>query len=115
MPRPKCCRRVMSEPTCRMFKPAGIPARKLQKVSLTVDELEALRLADYEGLYHEQAAKMMNISRQTFGRIVSKARSRVATALIEGQVLKIGGGVFEVDENGCPMPERDVQGAKCVN
>ncbi len=71
-----------------------------------MDELEALRLADHEGLYHEQAAIMMNVSRQTFGRIVSKARSVVASALIEGKALKIGGGVFEVDDDGCPMPER---------
>ena len=99
----------MTEPTCRLFKPAGIPARNLEKVSLTVDELEALRLADYEGLYHEQAAALMNVSRQTFGRIVSQARSRVATALIENKALNIGGGVFEVDDNGCPMPERGGQ------
>ena len=105
MPRRKCCRRVMNEPTCTLFKPAGIPARMLEQVSLTVDELEALRLADYEGLYHEQAAGMMNVSRQTFGRIVSEARSKVATALIEDKALKIGGGVFEVDDNECPMPE----------
>jgi len=109
MPRPKFCRRVMAEPTCRLFKPAGIPTRNLDKISLTVDELEALRLADYEGLYHEQAAAMMNISRQTFGRIVAKARSMVATALIENKALNIGGGVFEVDANGCPMPERGGQ------
>ena len=95
----------MAEPTCRLFKPAGIPARNLEKVSLTVDELEALRLADYEGLYHQQAAAMMNVSRQTFGRIVSAARTRVATALIENKALRIGGGVFEVDGNGCSRPE----------
>jgi len=99
----------MIEPTCSLFKPAGIPTRNLEKVSLTVDELEALRLADHEGLYHEQAAVMMNVSRQTFGRIVSKARSVVASALIEGKALRIGGGVFEVDDNGCPMPERGGQ------
>jgi len=96
----------MFEPTCRLFKPAGIPAKKLEKVSLTVDELEALRLADYEGLYQEKAASMMNVSRQTFGRIVSAARSKVATALIEDKALKIGGGVVEVDGNGCPKSGR---------
>ena len=101
----------MNEPNCSLFKPAGIPARKLGQVPLTVDELEALRLADYEGLYHEQAAAMMNVSRQTFGRIVTKARSRVATALIEGKVLRIGGGVFEVAKNGCPRPEGSGQRA----
>lgn len=92
----------MNEPTSRLFKPAGIPTTKLEQVSLSVDEFEALRLADYEGLYHEQAATMMNVSRQTFGRIVCAARAKVATTLVEGKVLKIGGGVFEVDGNKCP-------------
>ena len=96
----------MNEPTCKLFKPAGIPARKLEQVVLTVDEFEALRLADYDGLYHEQAAAKMNVSRQTFGRIVTQARSRVATALIDGKALKIGGGVFEVDDKGCPTLKR---------
>ena len=66
-----------------------------------MDEFEALRLADHQGLYHEQAATKMNISRQTFGRIVSEARSKVATALIEEKALKIGGGVFELDADRC--------------
>lgn len=101
----------MNEPACTLFKPAGIPARMLEQVSLTVDEFEALRLADYEGLYHEQAAGKMNVSRQTFGRIVSQARARVATALIGGKALKIEGGVFELDDNGCLEPERKGQRA----
>ncbi len=98
MPRRKCCRRVSDEPACALFKPAGVPARQLEKVPLGVDEFEALRLADYEGLYHQQAATRMNVSRQTFGRIISAARSSVATALIEGKALKIEGGVFKLDD-----------------
>jgi len=108
MPRNKCCRKVSNEPACTLFKPAGVPARMLAQVALTVDELEALRLADYQGLYHEQAAGMMNVSRQTFGRIVSRARRQVAQALIEGNALKIEGGVFEVDDRGCPVPGQTV-------
>ena len=106
MPRNKCCRIVSSEPACTFFKPAGVPARQLAQIALTVDELEALRLADYQGLYHEQAAELMNVSRQTFGRIVSRARCQVAQALIEGKALKIEGGVFEVGKHGRPMPGR---------
>lgn len=101
MPRRKCCRRVKLEPSCTLFKPAGIPTVILDQIALTVDEFEALRLADHQGLYHEQAAAKMNISRQTFGRIVSEARSKVATALIEEKALKIGGGVFELDADRC--------------
>lgn len=62
---------------------------KLDEVELTLDELEAIRLADYQGLYHEEAAGRMNISRPTFGRILEEARRKVATALMEGKALKI--------------------------
>jgi hypothetical protein len=63
-----------------------------------VDELEALRLADKEGLYQEQAAEGMHISRPTFGRIVESARRKVAEALVEGKALRIEGGNFVVTE-----------------
>jgi predicted DNA-binding protein (UPF0251 family) len=81
-----------------VFKPAGIPATGLVEVVLGMDELEAIRLADADGLYHEQAAREMNVSRQTFGRIVSAARTKVAQALIEGKALRIDGGVVEMAE-----------------
>ena len=56
---------------------------------LSLDEFEAIRLADYEGLYHEEAAGRMNISRATFGRILDGARSKVADVIINGKALKI--------------------------
>ena len=56
MPRPKSCRRVHGEPNCTVFKPAGIPTSALESVTLAMDEFEAVRLADLEGIYHEQAA-----------------------------------------------------------
>ena len=62
----------------------------LDEVVLTLDELEALRLADLEGLYHDRAAERMGISRTTFGRILSEARKKVADALVGGKVLGIG-------------------------
>jgi uncharacterized protein len=61
----------------------------LEEVCLSLDELEAIRLADFEGLYHEEAAGRMKVSRQTLGRILSQARRKVAEALIEGKALKI--------------------------
>ncbi len=61
----------------------------LEQVCLGLDEFEALRLADLEGLYHEEAAAQMNVSRQTFGRIISEARRKVAEAIINGKVLVI--------------------------
>lgn len=98
MARPKHCRRIEALPNCTLFKPAGIPARALTEIVLTVDEFEAVRLADHQGLYQEQAAGEMNVSRQTFGRIVASARKKVAQALVEGCVLRIEGGKIEMPE-----------------
>ena len=96
MPRPICCRTVAAPPPCGLFKPAGVPCRDLEEVVLAVDELEALRLADLEGLYQERAAALMNVSRQTFGRIVESARKKVAEMLVKGKALRIEGGVIEM-------------------
>lgn len=67
---------------------------------LTLDEFEALRLADYEGLYHEQAAKEMGISRATFGRILEEARKKVASAIVNGHAFLIEGGPVTFHEHG---------------
>jgi len=89
MPRPKKNRCVQCRPDSTYFKPRGIPLVDLEEVSITMDELEAIRLADYEGLYHEDAASKMKISRQTFGRILTSAHKKVASCLLKGKALKI--------------------------
>ena len=99
MARPKCCRRVAGPPCCGLFKPAGIPASSLEEVILTIDELEAIRLADLRGLYQEQAAEQMNVSRQTFGRIIESAHRKVAETLVESKALRIEGGEIEMSES----------------
>ena len=91
MPRPRKHRFVRNEPTTEVFQPRG-PAAGLEAVELGLDELEALRLADLEGLYQDAAAERMKISRATFGRLVAEARRKVADALIHGKVLRIRGG-----------------------
>jgi len=96
MPRPKRHRCVAVSPDCVLFKPAGVPCRALEAVRLGFDELEALRLADLEGLYHERAAARMRVSRQTFGRIVESARRKVCEALVQGKSLKIEGGAIQM-------------------
>jgi uncharacterized protein len=90
--RPPCPRRVVAPPHCSYFKPAGVPVSHLEEVALSVDELEALRLADLEGLYQEAAAARMGVSRATFARIVEASRRKVAEALVRGHALRIGGG-----------------------
>jgi uncharacterized protein len=90
MSRPKKTRCIGCSPNTSYFKPKGIPIFQLEEVLLSLDELEAIRLADYEGLYHEKAAEQMNISRPTFGRILDSARRKVADAIINGKALQIG-------------------------
>jgi len=89
MPRPKKCRSIGCNPLAVYFKPRGIPIFRLEETGLDMDELEALRLADFEGLYHEEAAAKMNVSRATFGRILNSARHKVADAIINGKALRI--------------------------
>ncbi len=94
--RPYKCRKVEQEPETKFYKPNGIPAKLLKKIVLTVDEFEAVRLADLNGLYHEEAAEKMNISRQTFGNIISSARYKIADCLVNAKALKIEGGEIEM-------------------
>lgn len=95
MPRPFRCRRIRCSPDINYFKPRGIPVDSLEQVNLTLDELEAVRLADFDGLYQEDAAKKMNISRQTFGNIINSAHKKIADALLHAKALKIEGGVVK--------------------
>jgi len=96
MPRPKNFRRVACLPQATYYKPRGVPLAVLECVTLTVDELEAIRLADEQGLYQERAAEKMNVSRQTFGRILESAHRKIADALVNGKALSVEGGVFEM-------------------
>ena len=89
MSRPKKCRCINCSPNVSYFKPKGIPLETLEEVLLSLDEFEAIRLADHEGFYHEEAAGRMNVSRATFGRILDNARGKVADAIINGKALKI--------------------------
>ncbi|MBS2098584.1 DUF134 domain-containing protein [Carboxylicivirga linearis] len=89
MPRKKTYRHICGKPSITYFKPAGVPLRDITETELTLDEYESIRLADYEGLYQEEAAKLMNISRQTFGRIISSAHQKIAQALINGNAIAI--------------------------
>ncbi len=98
MPRPPKCRKIAFLPHVVFFKPAGIPTTELEEVVLALDEMEALRLADLEGLYQEEAAGRMNVSRQTFANILASAHEKTAEALLYGKALRIEGGVIEMKE-----------------
>ena len=118
MSRPQCCRRIAGRPIASVFHPAGVPVHDLDEIVLTLDEFEAIRLADLEGLYQEQAAERMSVSRPTFGRILAAAHRKVAEALAHGKALKIEGGTIRMERLGsarceCPRCRRtgDVAGA----
>lgn len=99
MARPFKCRRVAFLPGVTFFKPAGIPLRSLEEVQLSLEEAEALRLKDLEGLEQEEGAEKMNVSRPTFQRVLASARKKTADALLNGKAIRIEGGNFEIAHN----------------
>ena len=91
--RPKKYRIVQKDPRINQFSPRGKPGRPDEAV-LTMDEFEAIRLADFEGHSQEKAAKSMRISQETFSRVLNKARRQVADAIVNGKIIKIQGGYY---------------------
>ena len=89
MPRPIKPRRVFFDPKVVYFKPRAIPLAMLEEVELGVDEMEVIRLCDFEGLEQEEAAKKMKISQSTLSRILLSARKKISEALIKGKAIKI--------------------------
>jgi len=96
MPRPFRCRRVGFQPGITYFKPAGVRLAGLTDVILTLDEFEAVRLKDYEGMDQGAAAKKMKISQPTFSRVLETARKKIADALVNGKAIKIQGGRYKM-------------------
>jgi predicted DNA-binding protein (UPF0251 family) len=94
MPKPKKERHVQYAPPVFLFKPQGIPARELKQVVLHVDESEAIRLVDHEGMDLETAAGKLKVSRATCARIVESAHKKIAEAFAEGKAIRIEGGAF---------------------
>ena len=89
--RPRKIRYIKGYPTIQQFSPRGRPGRP-DEVVLTLDQLEAIKLADGQGLTQRDAAQVMGVSRSTFGRILREARSQVALALADGKIVRVRGG-----------------------
>ena len=96
MPRPRKCRRVCGLPKYSEFRPAGAAGEDAEPVVLTVDEYEAIRLIDYEGLSQAECCEYMKISRTTVQEIYSEARKKLASALVNGRPFQIRGGDYRL-------------------
>jgi uncharacterized protein len=111
MVRPRRCRRIEHHPNYTYFKPQGIPLVDLEEINLLIDEFEAIRLKDFEGLEQEQAAEKMGISQPTLFRLLNSGHNKIADALIHGKAIKIEGGSIcfgehvdhcKMNKNNCP-------------
>ena len=96
MPRPRLQRRIGQLPNFTYFGPKGVGRRILEEVILTLDEAEAIRLIDLDGLDQTVSAKKMNISQPTFHRLLFSARKKIADALLNGKSIKIQGGNYKI-------------------
>ncbi|MFO7754116.1 MAG: DUF134 domain-containing protein [Desulfobacteraceae bacterium] len=103
MPRHKRPRYISQHPEIKSFQPegqSGDSQRPDDEINLSVEEYEAIRLVDYMGYDQAEAALNMNVSRQTFGRVLKQARSSLATAIVTGKKLKVGGGCYRIGQKG---------------
>jgi predicted DNA-binding protein (UPF0251 family) len=100
MPRPRKLRFVQGRPIVDAFVPNSVPPWGSEEAFLPIEGLEAIKMSDFQGLDQETAAGLMNVSRQTYGRILAEARAIVAEALVMGKILRIEGGNFEMPSRG---------------
>ena len=100
--RPKKYRIVRLDPRINQFSPRGKPGRP-DEIDLNMDEFEAIRLADFMGIGQKEAAKSMNISQQTFSRVLVKAHKKIADCLVHGKIIKIQGGYYVISSKTDPF------------
>ncbi|MBI9010359.1 MAG: DUF134 domain-containing protein [Tenericutes bacterium] len=103
MPRPPKPRSICEMPKYSVFGPKGVYMNKLNKIEMSIDELETIKLIDYSGLNQEEAAKQMHVARTTVQRIYEIARKKVSQSLIDGAVLVIEGGHVVLCDEDCEI------------
>lgn len=111
MPRPRKWRRVCELPNSNLFGPLHGSVIERQRIHMTVEEYESIRLIDREGMTQEECAEQMGVARTTVQRIYNDARKKLAGSLVEGHVLQIQGGDYKLCddpefETGCRMCRR---------
>jgi len=120
-PRPHRKRRIQAAPSITGMRPQGGGRYRhgQSAINLMLEEYEALRLCDYQGLNHEDAATEMQVSRPTFTRICTNARKKMATALVEGLEVVVGGGNVNIAKHeycvcpGCNIKIEHEPGVPC--
>lgn len=96
MSRPRKWRKVCSMPDSSCFVPHGCAFDAQDCVLMSVDEYEAIRLIDYQGLNQEDAAEYMKVARSTIQQIYADARKKISQSLVEAKPLKIAGGDYQL-------------------
>jgi predicted DNA-binding protein (UPF0251 family) len=99
MPRRRRLRKVVAPPGFRGYKPYGINGTSKESIELLYEEYEALKLADYDMMNHQEASEIMGVSRPTFARIYESARRKIARALVETKIIKTVFGNAWMDKN----------------
>ena len=99
MPRRKRMRRVVAPPKFRGYKPYGNPVVEEGAVELLYEEYEAIKLADYDLMSHQEACVLMGVSRPTFARVYESARRKIAQALVETREIKSVFGNAQLDKS----------------
>ena len=87
--RKKLARNIEKDHTHVCFRPCGVPKKSLEKMILDIDEMEAIRLSDFEGLYQQECADRMGISRTTFSRLIESAHRKISDALLHNKAISI--------------------------
>jgi predicted DNA-binding protein (UPF0251 family) len=99
MARPEKCRKICNPPKMKGFKPFGMSECEKESVFLKFEEYESIRLVNYDLLAQDVAASQMNVSRPTFTRIYNRALKQIAISFVEGKVIEIEGGNYELDKD----------------
>lgn len=89
MGRPQTPRMITFKPQVYYFKPRGVPLRQLEEIEILPDELEAIKLYKVDRFNQVKTAKKMGISQATLARILDRAETKIAQALVYGKALKI--------------------------
>ena len=99
MPRQKRSRRVVAPPGFRGYKPYGNRHGRKEHVDLHYEEYEAIKLADYDLMNHQEASRLMGVSRATFARIYESGRRKIARALVETREIRSVFGHASLDQS----------------